>query len=276
MIVDGIGSMIGAGFGSPYGTTVYIGHVAYKKMGATRGYSFLNGFLWLIIGVFGIHAVLDAIVPHEIVSGIIVVIGFCMAAQAMESVPERWYPAVLFGICVCFSDYMLAGGMANQDIKFLGNGYIFVSLLYTFFLMMLTDRWFLAAAGVFMALLVFSFFGITHGALVEVRYNKYGTLVGSEWAGDASGMPGWKFILMYGLSAVLCLAFHVAQRQGFIEAPEVEDFREIQSRELRLLKGHTISEKASVANADTKAAGDSADAKMAADSADVEKATNSV
>eukprot|EP00971_Amphidinium_carterae_P282753 5613442-Amphidinium_carterae.1 len=31
--------------GSPYGTTVYIGHVAYKKMGATRGYSLLNGVL---------------------------------------------------------------------------------------------------------------------------------------------------------------------------------------------------------------------------------------
>jgi AGZA family xanthine/uracil permease-like MFS transporter len=39
MMVDGMGSMIGALCGSPYGTTVYIGHVAYKKMGATRGYS---------------------------------------------------------------------------------------------------------------------------------------------------------------------------------------------------------------------------------------------
>mmetsp|Transcript_37418 Transcript_37418/g.87631 ORF Transcript_37418/g.87631 Transcript_37418/m.87631 type:complete len:379 (-) Transcript_37418:19-1155(-) len=58
MMVDGVGSMIGALCGSPYGTTVYIGHVAYKKMGATRGYSLLNGVMWLICGFFWIHALL--------------------------------------------------------------------------------------------------------------------------------------------------------------------------------------------------------------------------
>lgn len=39
MMVDGFGTMLGALLGSPWGTTVYIGHTTYKQMGATRGYS---------------------------------------------------------------------------------------------------------------------------------------------------------------------------------------------------------------------------------------------
>jgi len=236
MIVDGIGSIIGACFGSPYGTTVYIGHVAYSKMGATRGYSFLNGFLWLIIGMFGIHAVLDTIVPHEILGGVLIVIGFGMAAQAVESVPKRWYPAVLIGICMCFSDFMSAMRMPVEDIQLVANGYIFVSFLYTFWLMMLVDRWFLAAAGVFLALVILSFFGITHGEVVDVRYDENGTLMGSELGPDYIGMPGWKMLLMYGVSMLLCFAFHLAQCKGLIEAPQAEDFRKIQADELESLK----------------------------------------
>ena len=37
-ITDGAGTMIGALFGSPFPTTAYIGHPAYKRMGAHSGY----------------------------------------------------------------------------------------------------------------------------------------------------------------------------------------------------------------------------------------------
>jgi len=37
---------------------------------------------------------------------------------------------------------------------------------------------------------------------------------------------------MYVLSAALCLGLHAAQRLGFVEAPEEEDFRELQEKEL--------------------------------------------
>ena len=139
MVVDGIGSMVGALFGSPFGTTVYIGHVAYKKMGATRGYSLANGVLRLAFGMFGMHALVDSLVPHEITSGVIVVIGFTMTAQVLHSVPQRWYPAVLVGICVVTADYLVASGVSKaSEFKLLGNGYVFISFLYTFFLMMLS------------------------------------------------------------------------------------------------------------------------------------------
>merc|ERR1712209_335323 len=34
MVSDGVGTIIAALFGTPFGTSVYIGHPAYKKMGA--------------------------------------------------------------------------------------------------------------------------------------------------------------------------------------------------------------------------------------------------
>lgn len=39
MVIDGLGTLVGSSFGSGFPTTVYIGHYAYKKMGASIGYS---------------------------------------------------------------------------------------------------------------------------------------------------------------------------------------------------------------------------------------------
>jgi len=237
MMVDGLGSMVGALLGSPYGTTVYIGHVAYKKMGATRGYSLVNGIMWLFFGLFGFHALLDAIIPHEIVCGILIVIGFSMAAQVVSASPKRWYPAVLVGMGICFSDFIIGGMQSgNADIPLLGNGYVWVSLFYTLFLMMLTDRWFLFAAGTFVAMAAASFFGLIHAAKMNVKYNDKGTIIGSEaMFPSTTGMPGWKMIVMYLVSAILCGAFFAAQKAGYIDAPEEEDFRVTQEKEFNEL-----------------------------------------
>merc|ERR1719440_809973 len=123
MMVDGIGTMIGALFGSPYGTTVYIGHNTYKKLGGTRGYSFLNGFMWLIIGGVSLHPLLDAILPHEIILGVLVAIGMSIAAINFEVCPKRWYPAVLIGMnlgwcnAVCTNFQNGAGGAYGADMQ---------------------------------------------------------------------------------------------------------------------------------------------------------------
>ncbi|KAL9138894.1 xanthine/uracil permease [Amphidinium carterae] len=237
MMVDGLGSMLGAVFGSPYGTTVYIGHVAYKKMGATRGYSLLNGALWLIFGVFGFHAFLQALIPNEVVSGILIVVGFSMAAQVCTSAPSRWFPAVLLGMAIGFSDLIIGGmGASNPDIVLLGNGYVWISLLYSWFLMMLIDRWFLAAALAFAVCAGATFIGLIHGNEMNVKYTDAGTLRGSEGL-SYDGMPGWKFIVMYMLAGILCLLLHAVQRAGYVEPAEEEDFRQLQDQEFNDL-GH--------------------------------------
>jgi len=236
MMVDGIGSMIGAACGSPYGTTVYIGHVAYKKMGATRGYSLLNGILWLVFGLFGIHAFLQAIIPNEVVSGILIVVGFSMAAQVVRSSPPRWYPAALLGMIIGFSDFIIGGmGGTNTDIILLGNGYVWICLLYAWVLMMLTDRWFLAATLAFVVCAAATFVGLIHANEMNWKYTDKGTIHGSETL-SYEGMPGWKYLMMYGLSALVCMMLYAVQKSGYVEPPEEEDFREIQEKELKDLQ----------------------------------------
>lgn len=230
MIVDGLGSMIGALFGSPYGTTVYIGHTTYKKFGGTRGYSFVNGVAYFIIGLVGLHGIIDAILPHEIVLGVLVCIGFTMAAQCVEAVPKRWYPAVLIGLAICFSDYMGVNGAATAvpDISIFQNGYIFVSCLYTFLLMMITDRWFMTAGVVLLVMCVLTVCGIMHAGAIGFVYDSDGHHI----AAPAGTTTTYKILVTYAVSGVAMFAMAGVQKLGKIDPPQNEDnFREIQKDE---------------------------------------------
>lgn len=57
MIVDGVGTCIGAFFGSVIPTTVYIGHKRHKVIGAHAGYSILNALLYFILFNVGLFPV---------------------------------------------------------------------------------------------------------------------------------------------------------------------------------------------------------------------------
>ena len=49
LVVNGLGTLAGALFGSPFPTSIYIGHPAWKKLGARAGYSVLNGVAITVI-----------------------------------------------------------------------------------------------------------------------------------------------------------------------------------------------------------------------------------
>ena len=55
MLVDGLGTIVGACFGSYYSTTVYIGHPIHKALGARRGFSVFNGILYFILHFVGMY-----------------------------------------------------------------------------------------------------------------------------------------------------------------------------------------------------------------------------
>ena len=67
--LDGMGTAIGALLGSPFPTTTYIGHPIYRRLGASRGYSIVNGLLYLVIGLSGLFGIVAAIFPLEICLG---------------------------------------------------------------------------------------------------------------------------------------------------------------------------------------------------------------
>ena len=98
LIVNGLGTLAGALFGSPFPTSIYIGHPAWKKLGARAGYSVLNGVAITLICLTGSMAALTWLIPAEAGVAIILWIGIIITAQAFEVTPRRHLAAVVVGL----------------------------------------------------------------------------------------------------------------------------------------------------------------------------------
>jgi AGZA family xanthine/uracil permease-like MFS transporter len=110
--MDGVGTMAGALCGSPFPTTVYIGHPAYKRLGAGCGYALLVGLVFFAGNTFGLIAFLRHIIPVAAVAPILVFVGIVICAQAFNATPHRHAMAVAIAIIPHVSD-LLAKKMAN-------------------------------------------------------------------------------------------------------------------------------------------------------------------
>jgi AGZA family xanthine/uracil permease-like MFS transporter len=98
MIVNGVATMAGALLGSCFPTTVYIGHPAWKALGARQGYSILNGVVITLVCTTGLMGLVLAIVPKESASAILLFVGLVITAQAFEVTPPKHFPAVAFAL----------------------------------------------------------------------------------------------------------------------------------------------------------------------------------
>ncbi len=123
LIVNGLGSLAAAVFGSCFPTTLYIGHPGWKGLGARVGYSVLNGLFISIICLTGSVALIALAVPMEAGLAIVLWIGVIIVAQAFEATPARHAPAVAMGLLpgiAAWGTFMLkqglrAGGVGTPD-----------------------------------------------------------------------------------------------------------------------------------------------------------------
>jgi len=98
LLANGIGTLLGASFGSPFPTTIYIGHPGWKALGARIGYSVISGVFFTIIGCTGAVALVGYLVPIEAGMAIVLWIGIVMVAQAFQATPREHAPAVAVGL----------------------------------------------------------------------------------------------------------------------------------------------------------------------------------
>ncbi|MBE8365431.1 NCS2 family permease [Leptospira borgpetersenii] len=98
LLANGVGTVVGSFFGSPFPTTIYIGHPGWKALGARAGYSTLNGVFMTIVALFGLLAFIQALIPVEAGMAIVLWIGIVIGSQAFEATPSRHAPAVIIGI----------------------------------------------------------------------------------------------------------------------------------------------------------------------------------
>jgi AGZA family xanthine/uracil permease-like MFS transporter len=98
LLVNGLGSVAAALFGSPFPTTIYIGHPGWKAMGARAGYSVLNGVFATAVCLTGTLPFVTWAVPVEAGMAIVLWIGIVISAQAFAATPRAHGPAVVVGL----------------------------------------------------------------------------------------------------------------------------------------------------------------------------------
>ena len=96
LLTEALTSLIAAFFGGVAQTTPYIGHPAYKKMGATYWYTLMTGLLVGLGCMVGLMTVVVEIIPRAVLAPIFIFIGFEIVSQAYRESPARHSPAVSF------------------------------------------------------------------------------------------------------------------------------------------------------------------------------------
>src|SRR2546428_8136308 len=81
LIVNGIGSIAAALFGSAFPTTIYIGHPGWKALGARAGYSVLNGAFVTVVCLTRTLAWIARALPTDAASATVPWIGIALTAQ---------------------------------------------------------------------------------------------------------------------------------------------------------------------------------------------------
>ncbi len=96
LLTEAASTLIAAFFGGVAQTTPYIGHPAYKKMGATWRYTLAAGLLIGLGAGAGIIPLIMTIIPKAVLAPIFIFIGFEIVRQAYASVPAAHSPAITF------------------------------------------------------------------------------------------------------------------------------------------------------------------------------------
>jgi len=176
--VDGVGTMIGALFGGVFPTTVYIATVGAKWMGAGRGYSLLNGAVYAIATMFGLIAMISAIIPVSVVAPILVFVGISMIATAFQANDTRYYPAVALAMLPYFANYVMT--RFNRDaedvvsdistsIVSTGQGAMFMAIFLGAMTVSVIDHQFRRAAVFALVAAAFSFVGLMHAPELSIN-----------------------------------------------------------------------------------------------------------
>jgi adenine/guanine/hypoxanthine permease len=170
-------------------TTPYIGHPAFKEMGARTGYTLLTGIFIGAGGMLGYLANLIELVPLAALAPVLIFLALNITVQAFSAVPVRHAPAVAISffpsiarlLTIELSDskfispqrlaQLLAapeqGLPALSVIVALGNGFIITATIWAAFVVEMTENRLRSAAAYLAAGGVLCFFGIIHSARLD-------------------------------------------------------------------------------------------------------------
>ena len=227
LAMNGIGSVVAAGFGSCFPTTIYIGHPGWKGLGARSGYSVLNGIFFAVIALSGLTGLINALVPMEAGMAIVLWIGIIITAQAFQTTPSAHAPAVAIGLfpaiaawgLLVLSETLGAAGIATaapdlaervlaapsafrqvglhlDGLVAISQGFMVTCMVWSAMSAHLIDRQFRRAAAWALVGAVAAFFGFVHAGSMTPAGNVY----------DIGFGTGWRWAIGYGLCALFFVA----------------------------------------------------------------------
>jgi len=218
LMVNGAGSILTGLFGSPFPTTIYVGHPGWKKIGARAGYSSLTGIVFTVILCTGTVSFLSGLVPIEAGMAILIWIGLTIASQAFETVPRAHIPAVTIGFVPALAAFTFlvmqrtwsslgfgpggeelpiqesvysAQGLFIDGIFALNAGYLYTCMILSAIVCGIIDNRFKVAAGWAMVGAVLSLVGFIHSFQFSSSGYRETLFDGPQWA------------VYYGIAAAL-------------------------------------------------------------------------
>src|SRR5262249_1660285 len=91
--VEGLATVVGGLFGGVIQTTPYIGHPAYKAMGARAAYTLATALFVGAAGIFGFFDWIFFVIPKAVIFPILIFIGLEITSQSFQATPARHYAA---------------------------------------------------------------------------------------------------------------------------------------------------------------------------------------
>jgi AGZA family xanthine/uracil permease-like MFS transporter len=179
------GTALGALFGSPLPTLVYIGHPGWKSVGARVGYSWATGVAMLLLGCLGLLGLLLKVIPIVAILPILIYIGMVVTAQAFNETPKQHAPAIALALLPWMADWvrtlinnaltvagtsaaklgnaaLQGGGVAYPGMSLLGNSAILVGAMLGAIAAFIIDKDYKHAAYWALFAAVASYFGVVH------------------------------------------------------------------------------------------------------------------
>jgi AGZA family xanthine/uracil permease-like MFS transporter len=189
--VEGFATVFGGLFGGVIQSTPYIGHPAYKAMGARAAYTLATALFVGTAGILGYFDWIFFIIPKAVIFPILIFIGLEITSQSFHATPARHYPAVALA-CVPALAYLavLALNQLLPELASMGKSFgqlrpetqqwiqtvtivagggtfIVTSLLWASALTHLIDGRARSTAATLLLAAVFSWFGIIHSPLAS-------------------------------------------------------------------------------------------------------------
>ena len=184
LLTEAFTSLIAAFFGGCVQTTPYIGHPAYKKMGATWWYTLATGVLAGLFSVIGLLSLIAGLIPRCVLAPIFLFIGFEIIRQAYNESPPEHSPAVslsfmpvIANLAVIILGQFLGAlsispgqlpqrlQITLQTLTILSNGFILTALLWGSMAAFLIDQKPKKAALCAVSCAVCTLFGLIHSVL---------------------------------------------------------------------------------------------------------------